>query len=100
MITACYSFGRLSLNVNGFTDHRSTGSILDCVWRKDASGLNEYIHDGRDVPELSTEQFGDRDIFTKMGWNFVDEENAWYYVEGVSPKRPHLNGLPIMAIPL
>ncbi|MDR3076610.1 MAG: hypothetical protein LBU26_04865 [Synergistaceae bacterium] len=94
VVTNCYSFGALSLNVRGFTTQQSTGGIVDCVWRRDASGINDEITDGRGIQELSTEQFGDRDFFAGMGWSIMDGESVWCYSEGITPGRPHLNGLP------
>ena len=96
VIATCYSFGKLSLNVKGFTSRQSKGNILDCVWRKDEDGINEYITDGRNIQELSTGQFGYEYIFSEMGWSITGDANVWHYDDEITPRRPHLNGLPVV----
>ena len=96
VINSCYSFGNLSHKVKGFTSPQSEGNISDCVWRKDENGINKYITDGRDVTALSTEQFGYENFFAGMGWNITGERGVWRYYDEAHPKRPHLNGLPLV----
>jgi hypothetical protein len=96
VVTKCYSYGALSPNVKGFTTQQSTGSVVDCAWRRDGGGVNADAADGRGIQELSTEQFADRDVFAGMGWSIFDGDSVWCYADGINPGRPHLNGLPIM----
>jgi hypothetical protein len=96
VITDCYSFGALALNVKGFTGQQSTGSIVDCVWRRDENGVNDYATDGRAIQEISTEQFSDGGFFSVIGWSILDNNSIWCYVDEINPQRPHLSGLPVI----
>jgi hypothetical protein len=97
VVMRCYSFGELSPEVKGFTIKQSTGSIVDCVWRKDKLAFNGEREDGRGIQELSTEQFGDRGFFAGIGWSiFEGDEGVWLYLDEIIPRRPHLNGVPLL----
>jgi hypothetical protein len=94
VIMKSYSFGEASPMVKGFTVKYSTGGIVDCVWRRDSLKFNHDVEDGRGIQELSTEQFGDMRLFAGIGWNIYDNESVWRYFDEITPKRPHLNGVP------
>jgi hypothetical protein len=96
VVSNCYSFGKISLTVRGFTAQQSTGSIVDCAWRRDENGINDDAIDGRGIQELSSEQFGDGNLFAGMGWSILEDDSVWCYVNEIDPGRPHLNGLPVM----
>jgi len=95
-ITSCYSFGKLSPKVNGFTGRQPAGIVTNCVWLRDEGGINEYVTDDRDIPALSTRQFGDENVFAEMGWSITDDDSVWRYYDEIKPRRPHLNGLPVV----
>lgn len=96
VVMRCYSFGELSPLVKGFTVKQSGGSIVDCVWRKDKPGFNHECEDGRGIQEISTEQFGDRDFFAGINWSIFDDNGVWRYPDEGAPRRPHLNGVPLL----
>jgi hypothetical protein len=97
VVMRCYSFGELSPPVKGFTVKQSAGSIVDCVWRRDKQAFNDECDDGRGIQELPTERFGDRDFFAGINWSiFDDNEGVWRYLDEVAPRRPHLNGVPLV----
>ena len=97
VVMRCYSFGELSPLVKGFTVKQSIGSIVDCVWRKDNLAFNDKCEDGRGIQELSTEQFGDRDFFSGINWSIYDDNDGiWRYLDEITPRRPHLNGVPLL----
>jgi hypothetical protein len=96
VISKCYSYGRLSLRVNGFAPKVSKGSIIDCLWRRDEDGVNQNNSDGRGIIYLSSDGFANEDKFIELGWSFFDADNVWYYDPEISPVRPHLNGLMVL----
>jgi hypothetical protein len=97
VVMRCYSFGELSPPVKGFTAKQSVGSIVDCVWRRDKLAFNDGCEDGRGIQELSTERFGDRGFFAGINWSiFDDNDGVWRYLDDVAPRRPHLNGVPLL----
>jgi hypothetical protein len=97
VVMRCYSFGELSPLVKGFTVKQSVGSIVDCVWRRDKLAFNDECEDGRGIQELSTERFGDSDFFAGINWSiFDDNDGVWRYLDEVTPRRPHLNGVPLL----
>jgi hypothetical protein len=97
VVTKCYSFGELSPLVKGFTVKQSIGSIVDCVWRRDVPAFNDECEDGRGIQELPTERFGDRGFFAGINWSiFDDNDGVWRYIDGITPRRPHLNGVPLL----
>ncbi|MDR1579989.1 MAG: hypothetical protein LBS35_06495 [Synergistaceae bacterium] len=96
VVMRCYSFGELSPLVKGFTVKQSAGSIVDCVWRRDELAFNSKCDDGRGIQELSTERFGDRGFFAGINWSIFDDEGVWRYLDEITPRRPHLNGVPLL----
>jgi hypothetical protein len=96
VVTKCYAYGELSPKVKGFTAGESLGSVVDCVWRRDESGVNDDRSDGRGIQSLTTTQFSDADIFAGMGWSIYDPESAWRRADEITPPRPHLNGMPVV----
>ncbi len=99
-LSRCYAFGEVSPNVSGFTARKVFGGISACFWRADEGGVNDGVKDAAGIAPISTESFGMEEHFAENGWSFAEgseAQAAWHYLDGMSPKRPHLRGLP--AIP-
>ena len=93
-IRKSYSIGLVdgTSNVGGFIGSNSNGSVYDCFWDKNTSGLS-YSDGGIG---LTTEEMQDYLTFFNAGWDFMDEEeNGTDDVWGINPDEN--DGYPFLA---
>ncbi|MBN1124480.1 MAG: hypothetical protein JXA82_05690, partial [Sedimentisphaerales bacterium] len=101
LITQCYAIGPVigNENVGGLCGYIENGSVIDCFWDTQTSGLTNSAGG----IGLSTTQMQDIDIFLSAGWDFVGEtangtEDIWWIIEGQDYPRLWWEG-PIVLLP-